>query len=157
MHPVVVGPVAQHPPQHWAGRGEGLGVLELEAEPEQGLGDPGEVRRVDGQQQIDDALAGQPRHRRAADMLGQGARPAGGDQDDQALGDLGGTWVCLVDFHRSPGVPADRRFGAGGNGPAGVRVPLAHAASSPFIKAIHGFIKRSTADLPRLGHPTACS
>jgi hypothetical protein len=39
-------------------------------------------------------LAGEPRHRRAADVLGDRARPAGGDQGDQALGDLGGTRVA---------------------------------------------------------------
>jgi hypothetical protein len=47
-------------------------------------------------------------------VVGGSARPAGGDQSDQPLGDLGGTRVGLVDLHQSPGVAPDRRIGSGG-------------------------------------------
>jgi hypothetical protein len=116
--------MVQDTPQHWPGGREGLGDLALEAESEQGLGDAGDVGGVGGQEQIDDALAGEPWHRRAADVLGGGARPAGGDQGDQALGDLGGVRVGLMDLHRSPGVAPDRRIGSGGQGPAWSRGDL---------------------------------
>jgi hypothetical protein len=96
--------MAQDTPQHWPGGREGLGDLALEAKSEQGLGDPGDVDGVGGQEQVDAALAGEPWHRRARRQLGGSARPAGGDQGDQTLGDLGRTRVGLMDLHRSPDV-----------------------------------------------------
>jgi 5-methylthioadenosine/S-adenosylhomocysteine deaminase len=42
------------------------------------------VSRLGGQEQVDDPLAGQAGHRRAAHVLGRGGRPAGGDEGDQA-------------------------------------------------------------------------
>jgi hypothetical protein len=80
----------------------------MEAEFEQGLGDGRDVGRGGGQQQVDDVLAGQAGHGRAADVLGRGGRPAGGDEDDQAPGDLGGVRVGLVDLDRQTPVAADR-------------------------------------------------
>jgi hypothetical protein len=83
-------------------------VLGLEAELEQGLGDGRDVGRGGGQEQVDDALAGQAGHGRAAHVLGWGGRPAAGDEGDQAPGGLGGLRVGLVDLDRHPPVAADR-------------------------------------------------
>jgi hypothetical protein len=72
----------------------------LEAELQQGLGDGRDLRRLGGQEHVDDVLAGQAGHRRAANVLGWGGWPAGRDQCDQAPGDLGCVRVGLVDLHR---------------------------------------------------------
>jgi hypothetical protein len=54
----------------------------LEAELEQGLGDGRDVGWLGDQEQVDDSLAGQAGHRRAAYVPGRGGRPAGGDERD---------------------------------------------------------------------------
>jgi hypothetical protein len=69
------------------------------------------VGRGGGQEQVDDSLACQAGHGRAADVLGRGGRPAGGDESDQAPGDLGGVRVGLVNLDRQTPVAADRWCG----------------------------------------------
>jgi hypothetical protein len=108
VDPVFGGPVAEGAPQHGPGGRERRRTLMVEAELEQGLGDGRDVGRLGGQEQVDDVLAGQAGHGRAADVLGRGGRPAGGDEGDEAPGDLGGVRVGLVDLHRHAPVGADR-------------------------------------------------
>ena len=108
VDPVLGGPVAEGAPQHGPGGRERRRALGLEAELEQGLGDGRDVGRLGGQEQVDDSLAGQAGYRRAAHVLGRGGRPAGGDERDQAPGDLGGVRVGLVDLDRHAPVAADR-------------------------------------------------
>src|SRR4029453_492867 len=57
--------------------------------------------------------------RRAANVLGRGARPLGGDERDQVPGDLGRVRVGLVDLHRHAPVAADRRRGGPGHARVG--------------------------------------
>ena len=101
--------MAKGAPQHGPGGRERRRDLGLEAELEQGVGDARDVGRVGGQEQVDDVLAGQAGHCRAADVLGRGGWPAGGDERDQAPGDLGRVRVGLVDLDRRGPVAADRR------------------------------------------------
>jgi hypothetical protein len=63
MNPVVDGPRAVGPPKHRPSGREHRRDLRLEAELPQHLGDGGDVSRVGGHQQVDDALAGQPGYR----------------------------------------------------------------------------------------------
>jgi hypothetical protein len=123
VDPVLGGPVAEGAPQHGPGGRERRRTLALEAELEQGLGDGREVGRGGGQEQVDGVLAGQAGHRRAAHVLGRGGWPAGGDEGDQAPGDLGGVRVGLVDLDRHAPVAADRGRGRREHaGVGGVRV-----------------------------------
>jgi hypothetical protein len=92
----------------------------LEAESQQGLGDGEDVSRLVGQEQVDDSLAGQAGHRRAADVLGRSGRPAGVDEGDQAPGDLAGVQVGLVDLDRHALVATDRWLRCRGRADVGV-------------------------------------
>ena len=91
----------------------------MEAELQQGLGDGGEVGWLGRQQQVDDALAGELGHRRAAHVLGGCPWPPGRDELDEPPGDLGGVWVGLVDLDRCAAVGADRWLGRRGHGRVG--------------------------------------
>jgi len=92
----------------------------LEAELEQGLGDVEDVGRLGGQEQVDDSLAGQAGNGRTADVLGRGGRPTGGDEGDQAPGNLGGVRVGLVDLDQHPPVATDRWLRCRGRADVGV-------------------------------------
>jgi hypothetical protein len=68
-------------------------------------------------------------------VFGRGGRPAGGDERDQAPGDLGGVRVGLVDLDRHGQVAADRWRGGPGHARVGsLRVggngDAVHAAST---------------------------
>src|SRR5215213_9501145 len=118
MDPVVGWSMPEGTPQHRPSGRERRRELGLEAELELALGDGRDVGRLGGQQQVDGVLAGQSSHRRAADMLGGCARPAGRDERDEASGGLGGVRIGLVDLNRDAEVAADRWVGR--RGPVGV-------------------------------------
>ena len=145
VDPVLTGPVAEGAPQHGPGWRERRRTLGLEAEFEQGLGDGRDVGRLGGQEQVDDALAGQAGHGRAADVLGRGGRPTGGDEGDQAPGHLGGVRVGLVDLDRHPPVAADRWRGRPADvGVGGVRVD-GPGANWSWLSSVGGDVRRSAA------------
>jgi hypothetical protein len=117
-----------------AGR-EDRGELVVEAELQQGLGDGGEVGWFGGQQQVDDALAGELGHRRAAHVLGWCPRPPGRDERDEPLGDLGSVRVGLVDLNWCAAVRADRWLGRRGHGRIG---PV---TAGEVSDAVHGVLR----------------
>src|SRR4029450_9619654 len=90
-----------------------------EAEPQEGGGDGRDVGRRGRHEQVDDVLASQAGHGRAAYVLGWGGWPAGGEQCDQAGGHLRGVRVGLVDLDRDAVVGANWWMGGRGHGGLG--------------------------------------
>jgi hypothetical protein len=87
-------------------------------------------------EQVDDVIAGQAGHGRAADVLGRGGRPAGGDEGDQAPGGLGGGRVGLVDLDRHALIAADRWLRCRS------RVDVGGVRAGAGGDAVHGNLRR---------------
>jgi hypothetical protein len=145
MHvdPVLGHSMPEGAPQHRSSSWKGGRELGLEAKSAQGLGDGRDVGRRGGQEQVDDVLAGQAGHCRAADMLGRGGWPAARDERDETSGGLGGARIGLVDLDRRADISADGCVGWAGRVRVGcVRVSEGNDVVHEDLPRIHGPVGR---------------